>query len=236
MVKRAEIIRFLSWAAYPLRVILAFVVAAFMVSFLTNLLIGSIRSPLITIGEGVAIYALTLLLLAGTEWLFERRWPTRRDFGLQALPTWAEVGYGLGGAVLYLLGSMALIAVATQFIPGFNADQAQDVGFRSIYGIDRLLAFGLLAVVAPVVEEAIFRGYLFTKLRSARMPVWLVVLVVSACFAAAHGQWNVALDVFVMSVVGCILRAVTGSIWPAIVIHMLKNSVAFYILFVVTQG
>jgi membrane protease YdiL (CAAX protease family) len=61
-------------------------------------------------------------------------------------------------------------------------------------------------------------------------------VVVSALFGLAHGQWNVAVDVFVMSMVACYLREYTGVIWPGIIIHMIKNFIGFYITFVLLQG
>lgn len=230
------ILRYARWVGYPARVFFAFIVSAVVINVFSNLLLGEVASPIVMLGKGVAMYALTLLLLAGIEWAVERRRLTKQILGVQSLPTWAEIGYGLGGLVLYLLGSMILIMVVKQLVPGFDANQAQDIGFRAVYGIDRLLAFGLLVVVAPIVEEMIFRGYLYAKLRDAKMPLWLVVIVVSGCFALAHGQWNVGVDVFALSVVACILRYITGTIWPGVLLHMLKNLIAFYILFVAVQG
>jgi membrane protease YdiL (CAAX protease family) len=45
---------------------------------------------------------------------------------------------------------------------------------------------------------------------------------------------NVALDVFILSIVMCGLREMTGSIWAGVVLHMMKNGLAFYLLFINT--
>ena len=68
------------------------------------------------------------------------------------------------------------------------------------------------------------------------MPWWLPATLVSALFGVAHGQWNVGLDVFVLSMVACGLREATGSIWAGIVLHMIKNMVAFMATFVFVTG
>ena len=65
------------------------------------------------------------------------------------------------------------------------------------------------------------------------MPMWPAALIVSIIFGALHGQWNVAIDTFILSMVACYLREATGTIWPGVVIHMTKNAVAFVLLFVV---
>lgn len=57
-------------------------------------------------------------------------------------------------------------------------------------------------------------------------------LVVSMVFGILHGQWNVGVNVFALSLVMCLLREYTGSVWAGIVLHMTKNALAFYMLFV----
>jgi membrane protease YdiL (CAAX protease family) len=89
----------------------------------------------------------------------------------------------------------------------------------------------MLIIVAPVAEEVLFRGYLYGKLRKS-VPVWAAIGIVSVLFGSIHGQWNVAIDVFALSIVLCVLREITGSIWAGILLHMVKNGLAFYILFI----
>jgi len=60
----------------------------------------------------------------------------------------------------------------------------------------------------------------------------VAALVTSLVFAAVHGQWNVAIDTFALSLVLCALREVTGTIWAGILLHMFKNAIAFYVLFI----
>jgi membrane protease YdiL (CAAX protease family) len=96
--------------------------------------------------------------------------------------------------------------------------------------------FIVLAVVTPVVEEMLFRGVLQGKLRRAGIPFAVTALVVASLFAVAHGQWNVAIDVFFMSLAASYLREKTGRLWPSIIIHITKNTLAFYVTFVVVSG
>ena len=51
-----------------------------------------------------------------------------------------------------------------------------------------------------------------------------------------HGQWNVGINVFAMSIVLCVMREITGSIYSGILLHMLKNMLAFYLLYIATLG
>jgi membrane protease YdiL (CAAX protease family) len=118
------------------------------------------------------------------------------------------------------------------WVPGFPIDQAQDIGFK-VYGsrLDNILAVVTLVIMASVAEEVLFRGYLYGKLKNS-VPAIIAALATSLLFAAAHGQLNVAVDVFVLSLILCGLRSLTGSIWAGILVHMIKNAIAYYALFV----
>jgi membrane protease YdiL (CAAX protease family) len=110
--------------------------------------------------------------------------------------------------------------------------QAQETGFQRLTQYyEYALAFVTLIIVAPLAEEILFRGFLYGKLRK-RMPLWVAMLITSALFGLIHGQWNVGLDVFALSIVLCSLREITGSIWAGILLHMIKNSIAFFIIFI----
>ena len=119
-------------------------------------------------------------------------------------------------------------------------EEAQSVGF-SLYvtGVERMITFVVLVVIAPIFEEIIFRGWLYGKLRglfSEKMPEIAGIIVanflVSLLFGIVHLQWNVGVNVFALSVVLCALREVTGTIYAGILTHMVKNGVAFYLLYV----
>ncbi len=135
-------------------------------------------------------------------------------------------------AVAYLLLSSALIALATMFVSGFDVNQAQDIGISGAQPIGMMiLGFLTLVVLTPIFEEILFRGLLSKGLR-ARLPFSAALLVSSGLFAAAHGQWNIALDTFALGLILGYLTEKSGSIIPAVILHAVKNSVAFVILFV----
>lgn len=147
-----------------------------------------------------------------------------------------DIGYGLLAFGAYLLASMALQFLAIMFLEGYVPDETQSLGFSmDMSGFDLVLAAIGLVVLAPIFEELIFRGYLFSEVRRL-VPFWLSALIVSLLFGVAHGQINVALDVFVLSLAMCVVREKTGSVWGTILMHMLKNGLAFTLLFIVKVG
>ena len=181
------------------------------------------------------IIILPLKIIRGTK--------EREPLGLKGLPTWPDIGLAPIGFVVYFLLAAGLLWVFSLF-PWFDAEQAQDVGFNVLNsGFDRVVAFITLVVMAPIAEEVIFRGWLYGKVRSQllnkvsdRASMIISIILVSLLFAALHGQWNVGVNVFAMSIVLCGMREITGTIYSGILLHMLKNGLAFYALYILGIG
>ncbi len=165
---------------------------------------------------------------------------TREELGLRGLPTWTDIGLAPVAFVVSLILATIFVGIFSLF-PWFNAEEAQSTGF-SVFcsGIDKVIAFLVLVVVAPIFEEVIFRGWLYGKIReqfsgktSDMIGIVVSSLLVSLLFGIIHLQLNVAVNVFALSIVLCSLREITGTIYAGILTHMLKNGVAFYLLYVV---
>ena len=177
------------------------------------------------------VYMLTLLFVVSLPRLLKKR-VSWEDLGLSRLLNWSDIGYAPVGFIIYFVASSLLVYIGSQVIPGFDVSQAQETGFSHVSQYyEYVLAFIALIIMAPVAEELLFRGFLYGKLRK-RMPIWVAVLLTSVLFGLVHGQWNAGTDVFALSVVLCSLREITGGIWSGILLHMLKNSIAFFIIFI----
>lgn len=134
---------------------------------------------------------------------------------------------------LYFLISLAITSLAIKFVPNFNVEQAQDVGFNNIkQPLEFIAGFLTLVILTPIFEETVFRGMLFKGLRR-RLPFWLSAAVTSLIFAAAHMQLNVAIDTFALGLILCYLVERSSSVVPAILLHALKNGLAFTLLFII---
>ena len=164
--------------------------------------------------------------------------PSRTGLGLSGWPTWTDIGLSPVGLIVSIILAAGLVALFSLF-PWFDAEQAQETGFMLyMNGFDRVMAFLALVVVAPIAEEIIFRGWLYGKLREklSDLPEWggiaLSMFITSAIFGLMHFQWNVGVNVFCLSLVLCGLREITGTIYAGILTHMLRNGLAFFLLYV----
>lgn len=182
----------------------------------------------------VLVYTVAFALIVIIPALcFKKLKTNREELGLIGLPTWTDIGLAPIAFVASLIIASALTATFSLIFPNFDMTQAQNVGFSNLAGsLDRIVAFFTLVILAPILEECIFRGWLYGKLRSI-ISAPIAILLVSLVFGIAHGQWNVGITTFAMSIIMCFLREITGTTYSGILMHMIKNGVAFYLLFLV---
>jgi len=86
------------------------------------------------------------------------------------------------------------------------------------------------AVLAPVVEEFVFRGLLYRYLRGKR-GVQTATMLSAFLFALAHFTVGLIPSLFVLGVVLAVVAERYDSIYPAITLHALLNATAVVILF-----
>ncbi|MBR0479765.1 CPBP family intramembrane metalloprotease [Candidatus Saccharibacteria bacterium] len=161
------------------------------------------------------------------------------ELGLKSGPTWTDIGLAPVGYIASLILAAGLVGLFSIF-PWFNAEEAQEIGFSAyLSGPDRIIVFLILVVIAPIFEEIIFRGFLYGKIRERLngevaeiSGIIISSLLVSILFGIIHLQWNVGVNVFALSIVLCALREITGTIYAGILTHMIKNGVAFYLIYV----
>ncbi|MCK5941345.1 MAG: CPBP family intramembrane metalloprotease [Planctomycetes bacterium] len=80
----------------------------------------------------------------------------------------------------------------------------------------------LIVVAAPLVEEVVFRGYLFAAVERLAPP-WLTQLVVATLFGLAHGLDH-AVPIGFLSLGFGYLRQRHGSLLPSMLAHALHNA------------
>ncbi len=222
----------------PVWVFLGFMLAQAVALVLIDVLqsmgapLAQVNPSLFQLVAGGIVYALSLLIVIGVPWLVKKIRTTKEELGVQRYPVWTDIAWVPAGAAVYLLLTTLIATIAMSFLPFVNYNQVQDTGFTNLSSQgEYIMAFIMLVIIAPIAEELLFRGYLLGKLRKYA-PLWVAILVTSATFGIVHFAWNVGLDVFALSIVLCLLRVITGSLWSSMMLHMLKNSVAFFFLFI----
>jgi membrane protease YdiL (CAAX protease family) len=137
----------------------------------------------------------------------------------------------LGGAALSLV-----IMIAPSFLPekkGFPLEKM----FNSPSSAYAVAAFAV--VIAPFMEELLFRGLLFAFFER-HAGVKFAVIATAVLFAGLHipeywGAWNHVLMILVVGVTFSLVRGLSGSVTPSFILHLAYNSTLMLMLFLQTQ-
>ena len=148
-------------------------------------------------------------------------WSWPRNFG-----PWKAIGLSV---LLLIVGIMM-----TRYLPGTETqlDQIINSSLKA-----RFTAAFLAAVSAPLVEELLYRGVLYSAFQKVLGMPWAVVLV-SVLFAGVHvvqyyNNIGVITAVAMLSVALTLVRARTGSVLPSYVMHLVFNGIQA--IFIVVQ-
>ncbi|HEY2980714.1 MAG TPA: type II CAAX endopeptidase family protein [Anaerolineales bacterium] len=179
----------------------------------------SIIIPLMFLAESIYLVPIAVVLLA-------RRVPWR-SLGFKRFE-WSSLGIGCG----LLIATYSLSLIHNLILMRFGISTQGDMISELMQSMSSPGWFVLIgALVAPVVEEMFFRGFLFSGFRQRYG--WIGALVLSsALFALAHLDPASLFPTFLM---GCVLAFVyhrSGSLWPGIILHCLLNSFALCAIFV----
>lgn len=137
------------------------------------------------------------------------------------------------GIIGFFVVSALLTLGLEQFAPEVDITAKQELPFlEATTAVEMVLAFLAIVIIAPVVEEVVFRGFLLPAFAHKTGTIAAVVLV-SAAFGALHFPPAIAaIQIGVFSVFLCCAYLFTRSVWPPIMLHALKNLIAFYFLFI----
>ena len=92
-----------------------------------------------------------------------------------------------------------------------------------------LLGFISVVVVAPIIEEFLFRGFLYSQLRRSFLKDWGAVAISSLVWTAIHFQYEVGI-LFFLFLFGLFLgyfRIKYNSLQIPVALHALNNLIAF---------
>ena len=90
------------------------------------------------------------------------------------------------------------------------------------------------ALVAPLVEEILFRGFIFGGLRG-RYGFWKAAVISAVVFGAVHLQLTAFLPITLLGLIFAFLYERSQSIWPSILMHFLTNACSLSLAFYLSQ-
>jgi CAAX protease family protein len=165
-----------------------------------------------------------VLLASGlvAVWLATRR-IRPGDLGFRRVPWQAAFIDAVCLYVAYLLLTGLLVAVA-----GEPPRKSGAIALGHVDSIGLLAGFAVaVCVIAPLTEEVLFRGVVFSALRR-RLAAAPAALVGGALFGVVHGPpLGSAIQLALLGIALCVLYDRTGSILPCVGLHSAYNAFAF---------
>ncbi len=172
---------------------------------------------------GADIAAITAYSIAGTALFVWRRWtPVNRDYA--STRPW----FALFWVACAAIGTIAPASLITEAVENFTGSgRAYTQLFAKIMGHD--LGYMAIGILAPVAEEAVFRGALLRRLLDAdtgKQP-WVAITVSALVFGAVHGNMSQGTHAFLVGLILGWMYCRTRSILPGLVLHWANNTIAF---------
>ena len=127
---------------------------------------------------------------------------------------------------------VSLITILVYFTLGQTLENPQ-LDFllpEGLSAFDALAMLFLAGFAAPFGEELLFRGILYSMFRE-RWGIWIGVLVSSFLFGLIHGNLAVGLTGFLLGILTAIVFEYSDSLWTAILVHTLNNSIKIVLLY-----
>ena len=179
----------------------------------------------------------TFVILFLYAFLHRRKIPFKY-IGLKGKFLLRDLWYATSGFLTYLLIYLSIVSTLQYLIHNFNVSQKQQLGMpNSAYGGNLWLLFFMLVILPPIAEEILFRGFIYTSLRP-KMNKIVAAIITSILFALPHLfetssglLWVAGCDTFILSMVLVYVREKTDKLWASMLIHALKNFVAFASLY-----
>jgi len=142
---------------------------------------------------------------------------------------WRDVGASLFGYSAYLPFLFTALLIAISISGALPAEQTNPIGerFEQTPTLGYFVwTFIQAAVLAPIIEEFLFRGVLFGVLWQRTGNLWLSAFVSGYLFAVIHPQFLggiIALTIFGM--IMALTYAYTRSLLPCILMHAYNNGI-----------
>lgn len=128
----------------------------------------------------------------------------------------------LWGFVLVLITGIVIEPVLNLFPESF-LDLLNQMGANGGWSVL------MLAILAPVMEEVLFRGILLESVRE-KYSSGRAIVVSALMFGVIHVIPQQVVNAFVIGLILGFIYVRTDSLWPVIIIHALNNAMAYVIM------
>jgi membrane protease YdiL (CAAX protease family) len=168
---------------------------------------------------------------------------------LPGRPFWSTLGWkklkvGISGTATspwtYFFSGSALAVLVALVSSRFQTPEKMPIEELLKNRSSGLLLMGMAVLIAPLVEETVFRGYLY-PLFAKSFGIVPGVLVTGVLFGLLHGAqlawtWSIVSMLILVGIVLTTVRARTGTVFASFLLHLGYNSVIAVTTVAATHG
>jgi membrane protease YdiL (CAAX protease family) len=194
-------------------------------------------SPQLLVGTNVLWYGLLFLFLYVTLAVL-RDLPFWHSLGWRKLNVNPTAGKGSGWMYFFAGCGLAIFVAAASY----NMKNTEHLPIQEIFKnrTGAMLLMAMAVLVAPLVEETVFRGYLY-PLFAKSLGVLPGILITGVLFGLMHGSqlgwtWGLVLLLSFVGVIFTFARARTGTVLASFLLHLGYNSMIAVSSIIATKG
>ncbi len=154
-----------------------------------------------------------------------------RQFSFKEVLGWSNKNFKWFYHILIIIGFFAVAGVVNYFVP------EQENEFLKLLRSSRTVVFivaFLATFTAPLVEEVVYRGILYSAIQRSIGVKW-AILIVTALFAIVHvpQYWGSPGTIFLicfLSLILTLIRVRTNNLLPCIILHTIFNGIQSAVL------
>jgi len=136
---------------------------------------------------------------------------------------------GMLGGILLWLSAFSLIMIYQLVINPYIGDAPTLIELeKQILSLSPLSRFLIFALTPGVCEEILFRGFALRPLEKHLGPKWAIILT-SVIFSIVHLDFLRLVPTFLLGLTFGYVTIKTRSIFPAILLHVMNNSIAIFL-------
>ena len=236
------------------------VIGIFLLAQLVGLYLGALlvfpHKPALSVAEAIGLGSLNgtvtaisicftglVMLFIVTTWVALKRYfllqvqQQNNPSAIKKIPTvkqYLAIGQFRLGVAIGMLGILLLFVIASESLTYYlDANPTEFLQYIYDSAHPRWLLIFAMVVVAPIYEEFMFRGLIWTALReqvSGNAGVWFASIFSSVLFAIIHLQYGIyeISTIMILAMIFCLARIKSGSLLLPIILHMINNGLAMW--------
>lgn len=175
--------------------------------------------------------AFNLILQIGMLWFMLKKYKIKISaLGLRKFPILRSTIYIVSFYFLFAISILSAYLIVSIVLPSIDINQPQDHIFEfGTKGIGYIISFIVAVLIAPVIEEIYYRGFIFPAI-SKKTGYLLGAIISSSIFGLLHFQLNIIIYTFILGLFLSFMYYKLRSIFPGIILHFLNNFIAFLIV------